>query len=136
MGVDKTRNRYVKNSPYHFCYIKEKWKSNFSLLIYIILWMNFMNSSLYFSFRNHALNFLIDYLNCLPNMLKYEANARKKNCYHVSTWWEYVVLVPSSIPNLPIMKWRLRTTINKCIIHMSIKWSTSERNYMSLKMAL
>lgn len=40
--------------------------------------MNFMTSSLYFSFRNHALNFLIDYLNCLPNMLKYEANVRKK----------------------------------------------------------
>lgn len=39
--------------------------------------MNFMNSSLYFSFRNHILNFLIDYLNCLPNMLKYEANERK-----------------------------------------------------------
>lgn len=49
--------------------------------------MNFMNSSLYFSFRNHIafLNFLIDYLNGLPNMLKYEANAQKKNCYHVST---------------------------------------------------
>lgn len=40
--------------------------------------MNFMNSSLYFCFRNHILNFLIDYLNCLPNMLKYEADARKK----------------------------------------------------------
>lgn len=39
--------------------------------------MIFMNSSLFFSFRN-ILNFLIDYLNCLPNMLKYEADARKK----------------------------------------------------------
>lgn len=39
----------------------------------------FYELSLYFSFRNHILNFLIDYLNCLPNMLKYEANAQKKN---------------------------------------------------------
>lgn len=84
---------------------------------FLFKWMNFMNSSLYFSFRNHILNFLIDYLNCLPNMLKYEANARKKN-YHVSTWWEYVVLVYSSILNLPIMKWRLRTTINMHDTHV------------------
>lgn len=47
--------------------------------------MIFMNSSLYFSFRNHILNFLIDYLNCLPNMLKYEADAQKNwlSCKHV-----------------------------------------------------
>lgn len=39
--------------------------------------MNFMNLSLYFNFRNHILNFLIDYLNCLPNMQLFEVNAQK-----------------------------------------------------------
>lgn len=75
MDNNKTRNFHVKNP---FITLKKNTKSNFVLLIHTILWMNFMNSSLYFNFKDYIFDSFVDYSNCQPDMLIFEVDARRK----------------------------------------------------------